>query len=182
MRRASPVMLVVLLSASCIVPGAQISPYGKPTTLYTETAGRITGELIAVRGDSIWLLKDGQLRSFAAIGVSMLDVERHSFDGRKTLRWNAITGLVTGSALLVACSLYNNKDGSKSYGCPLVVPVSVALFSVLGSVFALTNDHSSMYHLVPADTLRLRAFARFPQGLPDSLPLGAFARPAAVHR
>ena len=182
MRRTRPMMLLVLLSASCIVPGAQISPYGKTTTLYPTTSGRVTGELIAVRSDSIWALTDGQLRGYAASDISKLNVERHPFDGKRTLAVNAATGAVTGVALMVACNSYRPKDGGRNPSCAGVIPATVAVFTVLGGIFALTNNRSSMYHLVPSDTLRLRAHARFPQGLPDSLPLGAFARPAAVHR
>ncbi len=169
MRRASPVMLVVLLSASCVAPGAQISPYGKTTTLYRTTSGHVTGELIAVGSDSIWVLADGQLRGYAARDISKLNVERHPFDGKRTLTVNATTGAVTGIALMVACNSYRAKEGDRNPSCAGVVPATVAVFTVLGGIFALTNNRSSMYHLVPSDTLQLRAHARFPQGLPVTL-------------
>lgn len=158
-----------MLAGGCILPGASVSPYGKPATVYTARGGSATGELIAASADNIWLLQNGSLAVFATSSIVSVDVERHRFDGSKTVKRMTLTGLATGAALTVSCIRYNSHDGGNGGGCGGVLLGTTGVFAAIGGLLAISNDHSSMYHLVPTDSNLLRAHSRFPQGLPDSL-------------
>lgn len=187
--RASVVLAALLVGGvggvgGCVVSKAGISPYGKTATLYPRNGSSVSGELIASNSDSIWLLRNGAVTSYSSANVRAVDVERHGLDGRKTLVWMTLAGAATGSALTIACNQYNSDPQESNADCSGVLPGTLLFFAALGGIFAVSNDYSSMYHLVPQDTNRLRAFSRFPQGVPDSLrtlrlltlPAGALRR------
>ncbi|MEX2154003.1 MAG: hypothetical protein WD825_11740 [Gemmatimonadaceae bacterium] len=174
-RRSAAILAVVLL-AGCVIPGVGISPYGRATTVHPKTGPRVAGELLAANGDTVWLLSAGAVRSFGAAELRSVDVARHRFGAKKTFVWMSVAGLGTGVALLISCSSYaSTEDGSAD--CGGVLPGTFLFFVVTGAVFALFNEYSSKHHLKPDDTPSLRPFARFPQGLPDSL--AALAAPRA---
>ena len=71
--------------------------------------------------------------------------------------------------MTIACSSYNaSTDDSDSRACVAMIPVFALLFVGIGSVFALMNYVSATSTFLPSDA-RLRNFARFPQGLPDTV-------------
>jgi hypothetical protein len=154
--------------SGCVFPGQHISAYGKTATLYLRDGHEVVGELIATSGDTIWVRERDVVTGFAHTSIRKVNVERHPFDGYRSIAVSAISGLVTGAALGAACGSYNRQSGSSS-GCSGVLPGTLLFFVGVGSVFALSNDYSSQFHLVPADTGRIRSYSRFPQGIPDSL-------------
>ena len=162
-------VLIAVLAGGCILPRASVSPYGKSATVYSARGGAATGELIAANAENIWLLRNGSLDVFGTSSILTVDVERHRFDGMKTFKWMTLTGVATGAALTLSCIRFRSHDGGNAGGCGGVLLGTTGVFAGIGSLLAISNDHSSMYHLVPNDVNQLRAFARFPQGLPDSL-------------
>ena len=161
------VVLLAVLTSGCVLPREAISPYGKKTTVYPMEGGSQTGELIAASTDSIWLGQGGSIWSFPSARIKKVNVQRHKFGGSRTFAWMAISGAASGTLLAIACASYEGSSGGG--GCVAIVPATAAIFVGIGSLFALSNYYSSNYHLVPADTLRLKTYSRFPQGLPDTL-------------
>lgn len=155
--------------AGCVLPGGRISPYGRATTVFPIAGERVSGELLAVGRDTVWLLSGDTLRAIGAGGIRRIDVDRHRFNGNKTMLWMSLAGTGTGVALVLSCVSYKNSEDDSSVSCGGVLPGTLLLFLVAGAVLAFSNDHSSKYRLSPVETERLRAFARFPQGIPDSL-------------
>lgn len=157
------------LLGGCVFPGQHVSPYGKTATLYLRNGQEVVGELISTNNDTIWVRERETITGFAHATIRKVNVERHPFDGKRSITVSAISGLVTGVALATACSSYNRSQNSSSSECTGVLPATVLVFAGVGGLFALSNDYSSQFHLVPADTGRLRSYSRFPQGIPDSL-------------
>lgn len=168
--RALLVALAAPLLGACVLKGDPISPYGRHATVHQSGAGRFSGELIAVTGDSLWLMADSVLVGFSGANVRKIDVRRHRMGGGRTLTWMALAGGGTGMALLLSCESYNAMPDEGGAECGPVFPAAFLSFMAAGGLFALGNEYSSKHHLSARDTERLRAYARFPQGLPDSLP------------
>jgi hypothetical protein len=175
MRRAKLLFIsTLLLAASCALPGSSVSPFGRTSSVSTRSSYSTTGELLAVNSDSLWIVAQGGVRVIAMSDVDEINVERHPFDAARTFGWTAAAGLGTGIALGIACASYEPpKNESKNCGTiagPLIV------MGVLGTISAISNGHSSDFHLAARDSIRLRAFARFPQGLPSAFrPSGVTA-------
>jgi hypothetical protein len=133
------------------------------------------GELLAAGADSIWLLRGDTIVSVATTHIRNVEVERHSFTGRRMMGIMAGAGLVYGIALGVACSSYEGGGD-----CGSVALGTMALYVGAGSVWALSTMYSSKYRFSPSRWDEIRAFARFPQGIPDSVrAVGTLAPRAA---
>lgn len=168
--RAAKWILVPLLLGGCAVKGAPISAYGRPVTIQSGNQ-HTQGELIAVTGDTLWILQRDSLRAEVLVRGQQVQVQRHDFGMRRTLRWMGITGLATGVSLMIACTSYEaSGDGSgDGSSCIAWLPGSLLFFGVAGLLFGAGNQHSSNHRFTAADTARLRSFSRYPQGLPDSV-------------
>ncbi|GAC1653948.1 MAG: hypothetical protein NVS4B3_17470 [Gemmatimonadaceae bacterium] len=165
MHRVRELAFALLLTTGlggCVWPAPAISPFGRRATVYPTNAPRVSGELLAVSSDSLWLLRDTTILVFPADALKIIHVARHSFDGRRTVATMIVAGAVTGAALMVACGQVKNTD------CGAVLPAALLTHAVLGGLFALSTDHSSMHRFSPRQWAELRGYARFPQGLPDS--------------
>jgi predicted neutral ceramidase superfamily lipid hydrolase len=180
--RVLSAVAVVCALTGCVLPGAQVSPYGKPTTLYLRDGGGVSGELLAATADSIWLMREARISSYGSEKVRKLNVERHKFDGKRSMLVSVLSGVATGTALAIACNRYEATSQDNSTECTAVIPATALVFAIPGALFALSNNYSSMYHLVPSDTGRLRAYSRFPQGLPDTVRMARLVQPAGITR
>jgi hypothetical protein len=137
--------------------------------VYPITGARVSGELLAVGRDTVWLLSGGTLIAIGAGGIRAIDVERHRFGGSKTIAWMTLAGVGTGTALLWSCASYGARENDNSVSCGGVLPGTLLAFLAAGALLSFSNQRSSRHHLSPVETERLRPLARFPQGLPDSL-------------
>lgn len=184
---AAKVILIAALAAlaalasGCTISGMPVSPYGREATLVGQR-DRVTGELIALTPDTIWLLS-GQAVQPHTGRFQRIDVRRHNFGLRRTMTWLGWAGAGTGTALMIACNSYESSaEGSGDGDCAAVLPGTVLFFAAAGVIFGSINEYTSRHRLRASDTLRLRAFTRYPQGLPDSLRmLRAASAPTARH-
>ena len=170
MRRVTRAFVVVaaLAASGCVLPGPGLTPYGRMATMNPKVGTGIEGELLAA-SDTVWLRSGSVLVGRAASDLLQVNVRRHTFGARRTYAWLAIGGAVTGAGLMLSCASYESSDGGgDSGGCVGLIPFFSALFIVAGSVFALTNYMSATRTYAPGDSL-LPSFARFPQGLPDTV-------------
>lgn len=163
-------ILVPLLLSGCAVKGAPVSAHGRPVTIQSGNQ-RTQGELIAVTGDTIWILQRDSLRAEVFARGQQVLVQRHDFGMRRTLRWMGITGLATGISLMIACNSYESSGdgGGDDASCLAVLPGTLLVFGVAGLLFGAGNQYSSNHRFTASDTARLRSFSRYPQGLPDSV-------------
>ena len=129
------------------------------------------GELIALSSDSLWLLGRSVLFSAPLRDVQRVRVVRHKAGSALAFRWGLVGGLVTGLALTGACS---SVDAS---GCPLVLPLTVLMWTAVSGLSALTMGPSSHKDFRRPRFGGLNAFARFPQGLPSNLDPRVLAPP-----
>lgn len=162
-RLVSSVSLIVAGAAlaSCVRPGYKPSPLGRATTLYYN-AGDITtsGELMSADSNSIWLLQGDSLNEYSLASLRRVQIPRHSFGVRQTIYAGVAVGAGTGLLLTLACSQVEDA------ACVFVLPVITGFGGILGALFAVFNDYSTVYRLNPSDWQTIRAYARFPQGLP----------------
>ena len=166
----------VLLSATMVLPAAgQASNDPGQERLHALAQGRtvqfnapgpvdsiqVTGELLAADPSAMWVqLPDESLGEFPLASVSRLRAERHGFGGGK---WLLVAGGLTTIGMTVACASYEDADG-----CANVLAVSVGLWGLFGGFSALAIGSSRWERLTP-DADALRAYARYPQGLPPGM-------------
>lgn len=175
--RAASWLLLPLLAGGCVLRGAPVSPYGRDVSLVGPHEP-IQGELIAVGSDTIWVLQQSLLRAKPLSSERRIDVRRHTFGFRRTMKWMAIAGVSTGVALMVSCMSYESSGdgGGNSGGCLGVVPVTTLFFAAAGLLFGSINDYTTVHRFAPADSNLFRPYARYPQGLPDSIRVHNFKR------
>jgi hypothetical protein len=167
--RVASCLLIPALLTGCVLNGPAISPHGRSATLPGYYRNSV--ELIALTADTLWV---EQLATLHAVPVAQglrVHARRHDFGLARTMRWMAITGAATGTALFVSCTSYESSpDGNgDSGGCLGVIPVTTLFFAAAGLLFGGINEYTSVHRLTRADSARIRAFSRFPQGLPESL-------------
>lgn len=170
MRLASAVLIAFVVSG-CVLPGAPISPHGRVANLQLLRGGNVRGELAAANRDTIWVFSRDGLVAWNTAELRRVHVRRHPFGFERTLKWMGWAGLGTGIALMVSCMSFeaSTDGGGESSGCLLVPPVTVGFFAGAGLLFGAINEVSARHSLAPTDTDRLRPFARYPQGIPDSV-------------
>ena len=175
-RRVPLFILALTLLGGCVLSGHPVSPHGRNASVFPRGESRVRGELIAATRDTVWLLADSALMPFRMASLRGVNVDRHRMGFGRTLTWASIAGAATATAMLYSCHLYaSSSDGSGS-SCSGVFPGTFVFFAVAGGLLGLLNEHSSKHHLSPERFDRLPPYARFPQGMPDSLrrllPLG----------
>lgn len=121
----------------------------------------VSGELLAVDRDSIWVLQQQTLTSIPLRDVSQVRVTRGGMGAKGALLWSLTFGVVSGVALQTACS-------SVADDCSDVLPKTLVIWGILGAASAASLENSRVVS-VPAEPDSLRARARFPQGLPAGL-------------
>lgn len=170
MSRRLPVLLVAMSAVlSACLPSMRTSPYGRRATVFPVSAPTTTGELVAVTQDSIWLMRDSTLLVFASPEVRRVQVQRHQYNAKRTMVWMAIAGGTTALALTTACASYESSSEGTGESCAPVFPAVLATFAIAGGLFSLFNQSSSRHTFTADQVDAMRPYARFPQGVPDSL-------------
>jgi hypothetical protein len=161
--RAAVPFVIVAAVAGCVLP-ARTTVMGRQVWGESEYQWSGSAELLAVTADTLWLWK-GQLGLIAVPTsvIRQITVDKHRFGARMTFSTMAATGGVTGILLTSACSTV--EDAS----CATVLPVWMAMNLLVGAVIAIPMHYSSQMKIPVGETERLRAYARYPQGLPDAV-------------
>lgn len=166
MSRAS----VVLVFSCAVIPASDLagqepyrpSPYGAAVVLRQTGRDRapIQGELIAASADSVWVLQGSALRSVPLKSLKRVEYRRFDSGASTAWTWGLVAGVVSAGALYAACSSVEGTDN-----CGILFPTILAPWVLWAGVGAATLDGSSREDL-PTTAETLRAYARFPQGLP----------------
>lgn len=166
MTRAS----VLLVFACATVAAADLvgqepyrpSPFGAAVVLRRTGKDRapIQGELIAASADSVWVLQGAALRSVPLESVKRVEFRRFDSGASTAWTWGLVAGVLSAGALYAACSSVEDTSG-----CGILFPVILAPWVLWAGVGAASLDGSSREDL-PATADALRAYSRFPQGLP----------------
>jgi len=173
---ALAVLLPAGLPAQRITPPPQV--LGRTVTLIPHGGGAsVQGELLAVRGDSAWVLASNPAR---VVGVPMpaireAHIQRHGLTAQKGLEWGLVVGGVSGIALSLAC---NSVEGNS--GCGGVFVGMMLGGALYGGIAAISFNSSSRYRVEPATPDALAPYARFPQGPPDGVSLPQLAKPDSL--
>jgi hypothetical protein len=120
----------------------------------------VTGELIAVSADSLWVLAEnqspaGRPEAYELLGMSWSEVRKCTL-----VAYNSGASTVTGLTVLGTLT-------TASHGVFLVI--TAPIWVVTGFI-ASHKQRGSVIWEHPRDSLvRLRAFSRFPQGIPPGL-------------
>lgn len=148
---------VVEETAAAVVPEALVRGHRAEVTRNGST---FQGELLAVDADTLWLLgKREPVVRIPLDEVGRLRIRRHEWDTGRALLWAGIGGLVSGSALAVACGRVEDTD------CGGIIPATLAVWAVGGVIAAITFNETGRMEVDPSET-DVRRFTRFPQGLP----------------
>lgn len=166
----------ILLAGGGLSARAQTTPPAMPGAqvriTHSASAARLPGELIAVsplRGeliavspDTLWLLAKSTLLRIPSRDIRQVDVKVRPIGAEGILLWGAIGGAVSGVALYGACASYTDD-------CGAVLPVTVLVWGLWSGLWAAVAGSAYAPHSPDwFGRSELRAFARFPQGLPSA--------------
>jgi hypothetical protein len=144
----------------------KFSPYGADVVVVRrQQAGPIRGELIAASADSVWVLDNTALRGVPLASVQQVDIRRFNSGASTAWTWAIAGGLVSAGALTAACSSVEDTSG-----CGIILPLMMVPWLAWGWGGAASLGGSSRRSLRPAASV-LRAYSRFPQGLPPDLDI-----------
>lgn len=159
------------LGAVTAAPAQRLKPpMGSEVRINLSRERSISGELLAVNQDSVWLLRRHELASVPVSEISEVRVDRGGMRGTTALLWSLTFGVISGVALHIACESVS--DGS---GCT-ILPVTLGLWTIVGITSAASLE-STRHATVPPEPTSLRAWARFPQGLPAAFARDSIAAP-----
>ncbi len=158
------------LLAVCPQPGgAQASsprsPFGTEVRLTTD-AREVRGELLAVASDSLWIQTDSLTVALARLDLRTVRYRRHSFGRRRAHTIGFGISGATTLGIAMACS--SVEDASS---CGTVAVGWLAVTSALTLVSGALAKGAEWQTLPPEQWGQLGAHARFPQGLPRTVPL-----------
>lgn len=148
------------ISAGTVVPRELV--LGRTAKVRT-AAGRLTGELLAVTSDSVWMDIGGRWMAFPLTDQSRVTVRMHSMDGTKMAIWNLVAGLGSAAALSAACNSVEDAD------CGGVFPAWTLAWGLLGGISGALVARSSHRTLSPHPDA-IQPYVRFPQGMPPARP------------
>lgn len=162
-RRLVPYVLAVAVLAihGCAVSRQEVTPLGRAVKLSPIPH---EGELVAVSADSLWLARDAEIVSVPWSQIERVQFRRSGLTGGKVMAYSTLLGVVTGGALVAACSQVEGTE------CAPVFPTVLALSLLLGGLSAISIESSAKQTVSAGRWETLGRYARFPQGLPDSLP------------
>lgn len=172
-------MRFVLLALACFaavprVAYTQERPDASGTELRLELNSglRITGELIAVDLDSVFLADPTGIRRFAIGDIRHARVPQSGMSSGGIMTWTLVGGLLSGLGLMAACTSVEDAN------CGGVIPSVALTWAVFGGLSALVTGPST--RPVNRDPATLARYARFPQGMPEGFAIaGQEARPDA---
>jgi hypothetical protein len=173
--------LALLLAAALLVSGCatantevSLPVVGRTVTVVTEPdENEVKGELLVVEKDRLYVRAEAGVREIPLGAVREARVKRHDFGKSKALTWSLIGGLVTGGALMGACSSVEGNGSCASAGL-----VTLGAWLAIGLLAAPSFESSSRIKLQRPSPEELRAFARLPQGLPAGVTPAALAAAA----
>ena len=162
--KALAVVLWAALLAGCSSALQPLSPLGRDVRVSRKGGSVDGGELLAVSADSVWIaMRSGN------VSVPLEEVRRVNVKvGRLTWSDGAVygagVGLAAGVALLSACSQVEGAE------CGGVLPAFLVSGFLWGAIAGLSYEASSHRRFTRQQWESLRAYARFPQGLPADVP------------
>lgn len=174
--RSRPVLAVVL-AAACAVQGcASSSPdvFGRRVQLVPKEPGadRLSGELLAVQDGRVFVRTKDGVRDFATASLREVRVERHGVGGF-TRKFGLVGGAVSMAALTASCS---SVEGNGAGGCAAAGALVGGLLALTGVLASVSLDASARTPVAPSDDA-LRAYSRFPAGMPRGVPPEWLSRP-----
>ena len=179
MRLTMGTALLCLLGGTA-APAQRLQPPLGSQASFTLTGERnLKGELLAVDQDSIWLFQGQRVLSVPRSEIAHVQVDRGGMGAKDAMLWSAIGGLVTGFALKAACESVDHSDDAISGGatnCGAVFAGTLSLWLLVGAVSSVSLN-GTRHPSIATEPDTLRAYARFPQGLP-----AAFPRDSLVHK
>lgn len=150
--------LAVLLSGAADAQRIH-SVYGSRVDLTLLGGRRLSGELLAARQDSVWVLpRRAKLSVLSLSDIARARVPRTGPSAGGMLVWALVGGTVSGLALTAACSSVDGAD------CGGLLPAMIVSWGLVGGIAAAITGSGS--RPVNVDARGLAPYARFPQGLP----------------
>lgn len=161
--RPGPALLVALLLTAPVTPlsAQDVRLTGAEVGVNLVDGRDLRGELIEAFDGSLLLLSESGYESVTLDEVAEIEWRRHGVDSGDALLWVGIGSLVTLAGMSYACSQYEGGD------CSGAVAATLIPWAALGVPFAFWLG-SSAWGDLPPDEVELRAYARFPQGAPES--------------
>lgn len=123
-------------------------------------SGEVKGELLAVSGDSVWVLSNETRMALALQEVEGVDVQMHNWGAGRMLGWGLLAGVGSAVALTAACNSVEETEG-----CGGVFLGWTVAWGLIGGVAGAFIAASSKKGLKPSPEA-LRPYVRYPQGLP----------------
>jgi hypothetical protein len=158
-------LVVSTLFADAALAQQSKSVHGVRLEVDLRAGPRMSGELLAVERDTLWLLPSrGRLGSVPLADVTRAQIPHHGVTRKKILLWALAGGVVTGAALAAACSSVDEGD------CGAVFPITLVSWGIVGGISALAT--APAMHPITADAATLTSYARFPQGMPEGYSPG----------
>ena len=141
-----------------------LSPLGRDVKV-ARVRGAVVdaGELLAVSADSVWIAQPSGNVSIPLGEVRRVDVKVGHLRSGDAVAYGAGVGLAAGIAMLSACSQVADECGG-------VLPAFAVSGLIWGALAGLSFDASSHKRFSRQQWDALRAYARFPQGLPADVP------------
>jgi hypothetical protein len=178
--RGKPVVsaVLVLTLSACATTTPRLPVGGRPVEL--ERSGGLKGsplkgELLAVGPERLWILGRDGVRGVPFTEVEQARVRLHGLDGRKSGLWAIVGGIVSGTALTLACASVEG-DGN----CGAMLGVAAVAWGLIGGPSAVSLGRSSQLRVNGPDFEPLRP-ARTPRAFlrpdRDSRPQRAARRP-----
>ena len=122
------------------------------------------GELLAVSADSVWIAQRSGNVSIPLGEVRRVNVRMGHLTRGDAVVYGAGVGLAAGVAMLSACSQVEGAE------CSGVLPIFLVSGLLWGVIAGASFDASSHKRFSRQQWDALRAYARFPQGLPADVP------------
>jgi hypothetical protein len=131
---------------------------------------KVKGELLALGPEQLWVLEPSRAHEIPLSQIGQVRVRLHGLDGKRTLTWVTVGGVVAGVALTAACSSVEDTS------CGGVFLASAIPWALVGGLSARSLEASSRVLIRAPDLSALRPYARYPQGLPEGLDPATLAR------
>jgi len=158
-------LLLVLALTSCATARPQVAIGGRMVEIQptSEKASSVKGELLAVGPERVWVMARDGVRGVPFAEIENIRVRLHGLGGGRSWAWMALGAVATGAALAAACASADSDSCGTGFG------VTAGLWAAIGAPSAHSLEKSSRLLVRGPDFTSLRAYARFPQGLPEGL-------------
>lgn len=134
---------------------------GSAVDVQGRTGNRLRGELLATTRDTLWVLGANGLVATPLASVLRVRIPYTGGVSRsKVGLWGLVSGITTGVLLTGACATVEDAD------CAGVLPATLLVWGIVTGVSVALAGQPSAAEFRPTQFEALRAYARFPQGLP----------------